>query len=243
MELQGAVATITGGAIRVGRSIALALAGRGCHVGLHYRSSRAAAEATAEELRGLGVEAALSRGDMRSLEDIGRIAGELEQVLGVSTILVNNASVFYPTPFPGVTAEAWDELFETNVRGPFFLAQEWCRRLGDRGGVIVNLLDWAADRPDPAYLPYSMTKAALAAATRGLARKLAPRVRVVGIAPGPVLLPEDFSDEEAEDVIRTTPLQRLGSPEDIARAALYLVEHGDYVTGSTLYVDGGCLAG
>ena len=141
-------------------------------------------------------------------------------------------------PLDDVTPEQWDDTFALNLRAPFFCARAAAAVLRERGGAIVNLADLAGLESWPAYMPHAISKAGVIHMTRVLARTLAPSVRVNAIAPGAVLLPESWRPEDAEHLARTTPLRRLGSPEDVAQAMLYLIE-ADYVTGVTLIVDGG----
>jgi pteridine reductase len=142
------------------------------------------------------------------------------------------------TPIEEVTEATWDEMFALNLRAPFFCARAAALVMGERGGTIVNVADLAGLETWPAFVPHGITKAGVIQMTRALARALAPRIRVNAVAPGAVLLPEDWPAEAAERLVRTTPLRRLGSPEDVARAVLYLLE-ADFVTGEVLIVDGG----
>ncbi len=238
-RLEGRVALVTGGAIRVGRAIAEALAARGCHVGITYRSSSGPAEELVAALRAQGVQAAAAPCDQRDPAQITAAVNALETELGPTDILVNNAAIFDRTPFEEATLEDWDVHLETNLRGPWLFCKAVGPAMKERGwGGILNMLDIAAERPYVEYLPYSASKAGLLAVTRGLVRVLAPAVRVNGIAPGTVLWPEDYPEELRQAVLRRTPLGRAGTPEDIAAAALYLLE-SPYLTGVVLPVDGG----
>jgi pteridine reductase len=238
MEMAGRTALVTGSALRVGREIALELARAGAEILVHYRSSEGPAQETAEEIRALGSEASLVRGDLGDPEDVARVAREARG----ADLLVNSASVFPRTPLSEVTVEAWDEIFAVNLRGPFFLAKEIGLAMKERGeGVVVNIADWAGYRPYRGYLPYCVSKAGVITMTHGLAKMLAPEVRVNAVAPGPVMLPEDMTEEEREVVLRQTPLRREGSPRDVARAVRFLAEGADFTTGAVLTVDGGRL--
>jgi len=242
MELNGRVALVTGGAKRIGREIALALAGRGARVGITYRSSAEEAAETVRELLELGGRGAAVavQCDQRDPEQIHRAARFVEAELGPVDVLVNNAAIFNRTPFAEATLEDWDEHLEVNLRGPWLWAKALAPGMQARGaGVILNLVDIAAERPYPGYLPYTASKAGLVALTRGLARALAPQVRVNGIAPGIVLMPDDFPGEQTEALVKRTPLRREGSPTDVAATALYLIEGSDFITGAIVPVDGG----
>jgi pteridine reductase len=238
MDIGNSVALVTGGALRVGREIALELARGGATIFLHYRSSREAAESTAREILELGSDAILVRGDLGNAEDTARVADECRE----ANILVNSASIFPRTPLGDLTVAAWDEIFNVNLRGPFFLAREIGLAMKSRGeGAIVNIADWSGARPYKGYLPYCVSKAALLAANTGLARALAPEVRVNAVSPGPVMFPEDMSDREKQVVLDQTPLGREGAPQDVARAVRFLVEDATFSTGAVLTVDGGRL--
>jgi pteridine reductase len=236
--LAGRVALVTGAGRRVGRAIALALGRRGMRVVVHYNGARDGAEETARLIRDSGGEAALEQSD---LVESGAPESLVDRVVashGTLDALVNSAAMMLRTPVGEVTLAEWDAMFALNVRAPFFLAQRAAPALAAARGAIVNIADLAAFESWPAYVPHGMTKAAVVQMTRALAKALAPDVRVNAVAPGVVLLPEGWSDESAERLRTTTPLARLGTPEDVAGAVAYLLE-ADYVTGETIRVDGG----
>ncbi len=237
--LHGRTALVTGAAVRVGRAIALELAGAGARVAVHYRSSAVAAERTAAEC-GRGAKA--FRADLRSLDEIDALVSDVKERFGTPSILVNNAAVFGRTPFETTTEEEWDRFMEVNARGPFFLTRAWAATATE--GLVVNIADSAGVTILPGYLAYSASKAALVALTRGLAKVLAPSIRVNAVLPGPVLLAEGEEDRKTvEETIRRTVLGRIGTPRDVARAVRYLAVEGDYITGALLPVDGGRLLG
>ena len=238
MELKGKVALVTGAGTRVGRAIALALGKAGMRVAVHYSSSQKGARDTAEEIVRGGSEARTLPGDLMDPATGPRLVEHTVKVFGALDVLVNSAAVMLRTPVGEVLVEDWDAMFALNLRAPFFLAQVAARAMGERGGAIVNIADLAAFETWRGYIPHSITKAGIVQMTRGLAHALAPKIRVNAIAPGPVLLPDGWTQEQADRLISTTPLGRLGSPEDVAQAVLYLLS-ADYVTGETIIVDGG----
>jgi pteridine reductase len=237
VELKGRVALVTGAGRRVGRAIALALGERGMRVAVHFNSSREGADETARAIGESG-KAETFAADLRRVEECERLVGRVSGHFGGLHVLVNSAAVMLRTPIGDVTQAQWDDMFALNLRAPFFLAQAAAREMGETGGAIVNIADLAGLEVWPAYVPHGITKAGVVHLTKGLARTLAPKVRVNAVAPGAVLLPDDWGPEDAERLARTTPLRRLGEPADVARAVLYLLE-ADYVTGDTLLVDGG----
>lgn len=235
------VALVTGGARRVGASIARALHAAGYDLALHYRHSADEADALLGELERSRAGSTLAV--QADLAAIDRLPALVEQVLaryGRLDALVNNASAFYPTPIGSATPAQWDELFASNARAPFFLAQAAWPALRTAHGAIVNLVDIYAERALAGHPIYVMAKAALAAMTRTLAQDLAPDVRVNGVAPGAVLWPaegKDYDDRAA--MLARTPLQRAGTPEDVASAVLWLLRDAPFVTGQVIRVDGG----
>jgi len=242
VEAAGKIAVVTGAARRVGREIALTLAERGMHVAITYHRSQAEAQQTLQEIEARGVRGMAVQGDITRRADIeAMVTGILDRFERID-ILVNNASNYYKTPFATLTEEQWDDLVDTNLKGTFLMA----KRVGDEmlkagGGKIINLADWAGIRPYKDYIPYCVAKAGVIALTKALAKTLAPTVAVNAVAPGPVMLPEDFTAGERDAVRRATLLKRLGSPRDVAQTVLFLIEGSDFITGATLVVDGGRL--
>lgn len=238
MELAGCVALVTGAGQRVGQAIAVALGAQGMRVAVHYRGSVDGARATCERIAVAGGEAVAFAADLAEPDAPARLVETVAAHFGVFDVLVNSAAVMERTPVGEVTVAAWDAMFAVNLRAPFFCAQAAAAAMGERGGAIVNIADLAAFETWPAYVPHGITKAGVVQMTRALARVLAPRVRVNGIAPGTVLLPPDWDEAAAARLNATTPLGRLGSPDDVVQAVLYLLA-ADYVTGETIVVDGG----
>jgi pteridine reductase len=236
--LSGRVALVTGAGRRVGRAIALALGARGMRVVVHYNGSAEGAEETARLIREAGGGASTAQADLSDVAAAERLVDRTVEEQGELFVLVNSAAVMLRTQIGEVTQGEWDAMFALNVRAPFFLAQRAAQALRYVGGCIVNIADLAAFETWPAYVPHGMTKAAVVQMTRGLAHALAPEIRVNAVAPGAVLLPEHWSESDAEHLRRTTPLQRLGTPADVATAVLYLID-ATYVTGEVIIVDGG----
>ncbi len=236
MDLGGKVALVTGGGRRVGRAIVEALAGRGAGVAIHYNSSSSAAEELGTRLDG----AATFQADLRDAMAAEELPRRVVAALGRLDIVVNSASVMIRQELGSVTPDDWDQVHDLNLRAYFFVAQGAADALKAARGTIINISDLSAIEAWPAYIPHSSSKAGVDAITKGLARALAPDVRVNAIAPGAVLLPDDWRQKEADEIIRTTPLRRLGSPADVVRAVEYLID-ADYTTGTTLVVDGGRL--
>lgn len=238
MNLHGAGVLVTGGAQRLGRAIALGLGRAGANVMIHYHRSAEQAQAVVAELRALGIEAAAVQGDLARVADAERVADAAIAQWGKLNLLVNNAGIWGRTPLGTVSAEQWDELLATNVRGAFFIAQRAASALRETQGAIVNIADVGALRPWRNYTPYLVSKGAVVTLTETLAKDLAPNVRVNAVAPGPVLLPDHWTAEQAEKTAQSVLLGRVGRPEDIADAVLFLAR-ADYITGVILPVDGG----
>ncbi|MBI4446421.1 MAG: SDR family oxidoreductase [Acidobacteria bacterium] len=239
MRLQDKTVLITGAGVRLGRAMSVALAQRGCHVAIHYRLSKREAQETAGRVRQSGREAVVLRADLSKPEQVQTLAERSLEYFGHVDILINNAALFYATPFLHAGEEDWNTIMDVNLRAPFLLCQKLApKMLERREGKIVNLADISVWKPWADYLPYCISKAGVVALTLGLARALAPHVQVNAIAPGTVLPPID-EGENIEALARQTLLQRIGSPEDIVAALLFLLEGSDFVTGQVLTVDGG----
>lgn len=239
MELHGKVALVTGAGKRVGRALALALADRGATVAVHYNESAQGANEVVDAIvAGKRGRASAFGGDLTRADEPPQLIRKVVDAFGALDVLVNSAAFMLRTPFGEVDAADWDRMFALNLRAPFLLSQAAAPHLRRSGGVVVNIADLSAFETWPSYIPHGLTKGAVVHLTRSLARVLAPEVRVNGIAPGTVLLPEHFNDAEAEHLRATTPLQRQGSPDDVASAMLFLID-AEYITGETIIVDGG----
>lgn len=242
MDLNGKVALVTGGARRLGREIALGLARAGADVVINYLGTPPAeAEATAAEVVALGRRAITIRADVAEKAEVDRIIRETANVFGRLDVLVNNASTFIATPFLAIEEAEWDRVMGVNLKAPFLLAQAAHPLLRQEGGgVIINIADLSGIQPWPSYAHHSISKAGLIHLTRVLARVLGPEVRANCIAPGTVLPPEGYTEEELRRSRERTVLHRIGAPDDVVRALLFLVE-SDFVTGEVVVIDGGRL--
>lgn len=235
------VVLITGAGRRLGAQMARAFHDSGYCVVLHYRHSEREAVMLAAELNAVRPDSArFCQGDLLDTPMLASLVESAAGCWGRLDVLVNNASGFFPTP-PGTVTEAqWDELLGSNLKAPFFLCQAAAAHLRRCRGAIVNLVDIHAERGLAGYTVYSIAKAGLAAMTRCLAKELAPEIRVNGIAPGAILWPEQGVDESRQvEILSRIPLSRTGTPDDVARAALFLAGEAPYVTGQILAVDGG----
>lgn len=235
------VALVTGAAKRVGAEIARSLHAAGYDLALHCRHSRGALDELAAELDQHRPHGTLVlQADLSNTEMLPDLVDAALERFGRLDALINNASAFEPTPVGSATPAQWDELFASNARAPFFLAQAAAPALTDARGCIVNLVDIYAERPLARHPIYCMAKAALVMMTRSLALDLAPQVRVNAIAPGAILWPDSGKTSlEQQTLLARVPLARSGSPQDIAAAALWLLRDAPYVTGEVLRIDGG----
>lgn len=237
--LAGKAALVTGAAVRVGRSIALALAGCGADVAVHYRSSQPQAEETAGAIRALGRRAAAVQSDLSRPEDCARTVREAAEELGGFDLLVHSAANFHRASLAETDERVWDSALAVNARAAYLLAREAAPMLRRRGGRVVLVSDFLARDPAKNYLAHSVSKSAVEGLVRALAVELAPEVSVNGVAPGTVLVPEGMTEEESERYARKVPLKRNGDPEDVAAAVVFLCAGPSFITGQILAVDGG----
>ena len=240
MELRGRTALVTGAARRVGRTISLAMAGRGADVVIHYKNSASEAHETVEAVERLGQRAFAFQADLAEPDQVEALADYAVQACGKIDVLVNSAAVFRMTPLESVTAQDWEQFLRVNLTGPFLLARRLGLLMRQQGaGKIINIADVAGIKPWADFLPYSVSKGMLITITQGLAKALAPEVQVNAVVPGTVLLSEDYGEKERESIVKGTLLKRIGDPVDIARTVLFLVEGSDFITGQVVVVDGG----
>lgn len=241
------VALVTGAAKRIGAEIARQLHKEHFNVVIHYHNSEKAAQELADELNEERENsAACMAADLNNPEQISRLAEQAQQQWQRIDLLVNNASSFYPTPIGETSDEDWNQLINSNLKAPFFLAQALAKKLGEHHGCIINIADIYADKPLKKHSVYSIAKAGNVMLTKTLAQELAPVVRVNGIAPGAILWPDDshkkledrLSDDNKEKMLAKIPLQQRGQAQDIARTILFLTQ-SPYITGQILTVDGG----
>jgi len=241
MELRGRVALVTGAGRRLGRAMARALAGRGMTVAVHHHASAEGAAELRHEIVAGGGKAACFAADLTDAAAAAELPRRVAAELGGLDVLVNSAAVMHRLSFEDTTPAQYDAVLDLNLRSVFFVTQGAAPALRAAHGKVVNLADLSGLEPWPGFAAHSVSKAGVVMLTRVLARALAPDVTVNAIAPGPVLVPEEYDAEERDRLARTTPLRRLGAPEDATAALLYLLEGGDYVTGDVLVVDGGRL--
>jgi pteridine reductase len=240
VDLAGRVALVTGAGRRLGQAIALGLGRAGCDVAVHHHASSAGADTTVQALGAMGRRAERFTADLRQAVAARELPDRVAATFGRLDILVNAAGIMIRREFAAITAEEWHDALAVNLSAAFFTSQAAAPHLRRARGKIVNLADVAAFEAWPAYLPLNVSKAGLVMLTRALARLLAPEVTVNAVAPGAVLPSDAWPAEARDHLATTTPLGRLGSPEDVVRAVVFLLEH-DYLTGVVLPVDGGRL--
>ena len=231
------VALVTGAGRRVGRAIAVHLAGRDYDVAVHFNRSEGAARETVEKCRARGVKAQWFAADLSDPSNAGMLVERVIASFGRLNALVNSAAVMLTTPLQTISVAQWDQIFAVNLRAPFFLSLA-AERAMPEGGSIVNIADHLAEESWPQLVPHGISKAGIIAMTKHLALQFAPRVRVNAVSPGAVMAPNDWPVEARERFVQDTPLKRLGTPEDVAGAVAYLLA-APYVTGQVIVVDGG----
>ena len=231
-------ALITGGAVRIGAQIVKTLHENNYRVLVHCHQSKKNAQTLCNELNTkISNSAEMVCTDLKSLSNIEKLSSKIESI----DLLINNASVFYPTPLPKTKHEDWDNLINVNLKAPYFLATQLSNKLCSRNGSIINIVDIHSERPLRNHPIYSISKAGLKMLTLSLAKELAPNVRVNGISPGSIIWPQingSISDNQKKIMLDRVALKRQGKPKDIAEAVLFLVE-SDYITGQIINIDGG----
>ncbi|NNF66875.1 MAG: pteridine reductase [Gammaproteobacteria bacterium] len=239
--MQSKVILVTGAARRIGAEIARHLHAAGASVAVHYHSSADEANQLVAGLNDIRDNSALSvKCDLRNFDALPGLVESVIERFGRLDALVNNASTFYPTKVGSIDVSQWEDLMGTNLGAPLFLSQAAAPALRDNHGAIVNLVDIHADRPLSEHPVYCAAKAGLHMLTRSLARELGPAIRVNGVAPGPILWPEnDSSEEKQQKIIASTALKRHGEPLDIAQTVLFLLRDAGFITGQIIAVDGG----
>ncbi len=231
-------ALITGGAVRIGAQIVKTLHENNYRVLVHCHQSKKNAQILCNELNTkISNSAEIVCTDLKSLSNIEKLSSKIESI----DLLINNASVFYPTPLPQTKHEDWDNLINVNLKAPYFLSTLLSNKLSSRNGSIINIVDIHSERPLRNHPIYSISKAGLKMLTLSLAKELAPNVRVNGISPGSIIWPQtkgSISDNQKKIMLDRVALKRQGNPKDIAEAVLFLVE-SDYITGQIINIDGG----
>lgn len=240
-NLNNKVALVTGSARRIGAEIINTLHANGATVVIHYRNTATEAKKRGKELNQLRKNSCMTlQADLNDIENLDNIINTILLKMGRLDILVNNASSFYPTPIGKITETHWDDLIGSNLKAPLFLSQAAMPSLQASHGCIVNIVDIHGFRAMKNYPLYSTAKAGLLMLTQSLARELGPDIRVNGVAPGAILWPEqDANQSDQQALLDKTVLKRAGTPEDIAKAVLFLVRDADYITGQVIPVDGG----
>ena len=245
LETSSKVALITGAARRVGAATARHLHQRGMNVIVHYRNSKQEAENLVNELNALRSSSAVAlQADLTQIQKLDTLIVNANECFGRLDVLVNNASEFYPTPIGTATEMQWNDLIDSNLKAPFFLAQAAIPFLTKVNGCIVNIVDIHSERPKKEYSVYCIAKAGLALMTKALAKELGSKMRVNGVSPGTVAWPEGknaVDQEMKQKIIDNTLLKRSGAPEDIAKAVYFLINDANYITGQIISVDGGRL--
>jgi pteridine reductase len=239
MQLAGRVALVTGAGRRLGQAMARALAGRGMVLAIHHHASSQGAAALRDEVVASGGRAACFAADLSDAAAASELPQRVAAELGGLDVLVNSAAIMQRVPFEATTPAQYDATLDLNLRSVFFVTQGAAPLLRASRGKVVNLADLSGLEPWSGFAAHSVSKAGVVMLTKVLALALAPEVTVNAIAPGAVLVPEEYDADERDRLARTTPLKRLGAPEDVIAALLYLLERGDFVTGEILVVDGG----
>lgn len=234
------IALITGSAKRIGSGIARYLHAKGLKIVIHFRRSEAEAQSLTQALNALRADSAVAfQADLNDFASYQPLIEQAASHWGRLDALINNASMFYPTPLGKITEANWDDLMASNCKAPLFLAQAAIPHLKQSKGCIINITDVNIASPRPEYAVYFAAKSALSGLTKSLAAELAPDIRVNAIAPGAILWPDNTLEEKKKAVLQKIPMQRTGEPNDIAKTAWFLIHDATYISGQTVAVDGG----
>lgn len=236
-ELRGKAALVTGGARRIGRSVALALAAEGADVAITFRGSQAEAAQTVSELAALGAQAHAIRCEVRDPQSVQDTVAEAARRFGRLDLLVNNAGAFETAALESITVEQWDAMFETNTRGPFLMVKAAYPHLKAAHGRIINIGSLGGLHPWPTHGHYCTSKAALHMLTQTMSKAFAPEISVNCVAPGMIVNGEVSADYE--HFAHKTPMKRNGTPQDVAAAVVFFATGPHFITGQILSVDGG----
>ncbi len=241
MKLKNKSVLITG-TKRVGQVVAKILAKSGANIAAHYNTSSKEAESLVKELRAQGTNAISVKADISKSAEVENMVESVVEEFGSIDVLITMASYFKPVKYDEITEEDWDRQISIDLKGTWLCVQAASKvMLKDGGGKIITFSDWAVDRPYKNFLPYFVAKGGIRAMTKALAVELAPSIQVNCILPGPVLLPEGYSEEKTKKIAESTLLKRIGSPDDIAETVKFLIEGSDFITGAFIPVEGGRL--
>ncbi|MGY8813496.1 MAG: pteridine reductase [Gammaproteobacteria bacterium] len=231
---------ITGAAKRIGANIARFLHGHGMNIIIHYNTSEIAANQLKYTLNNIRSDSAyLLQGDLLDIDSYSALTTVALNFTGRLDVLINNASLFYPTPIEETTQKQWNELVGTNMMAPFFLAQSFQNQLNRVNGCIINITDIYGEQPLKKHAVYSAAKAGLIMLTRAMAVEMGPLIRVNAVSPGAILWPDNIDENRKQKILSKTLLQKRGASLDIANAVYFLIEKAEYITGQVINVDGG----
>ena len=239
MNLKDSVVLITGAAARVGRTVALHLAGKGANISFSYYLENEPWQEAKSEIEALGVKAMATQTEIRSADQVKKLVESTQKEFGRIDVLINSASIWLKSPFLEITEQDWDTALEINLKGPFLASQAVAPiMLEQGGGVIINITDLSAFQVWEGYTHHAASKSGLVSLTKSMAFELAPTIRVNAIAPGTVLLPPNYTPEKKKWAEEKSCLKRIGSPTDVAEMATFLIEN-DFTTGAVYFMDGG----
>lgn len=240
MKIKDSTILVTGSSDRIGKAIGLELAKYGANIVIHYNTSKEKAIKTEQEINKLGRDALVVQGDLSKRSDWIRINQKVLRKFKKIDVLINNAAIFYKTPFFDLNENDWDNFMNVNLKSIFLGSQIIGKQMYQDGfGKIINISDVSSETIWSDYIPYCVSKSGVIAITKGLAKALAPKVLVNCIAPGTVMFAKHYDKKEEQALINHTPLKKIGSPRDIANTVIFLIEGSDFITGAVIKVDGG----